>query len=112
MLLIYTMDSAKLRGQRFSEILKKHIKIKNPRQQLPEVQNLITEMCQIRLRDLHIHCIHSFFATCSFERDFVALTDVIDQTGDVDKNFLFRGVVYNKAKTFGFIEELYCSIVH
>jgi hypothetical protein len=30
----------------------------------------------------------------------------------VNKNFLFRGVVYYKSKSFGFIEELYGSSVH
>ena len=64
------------------------------------------------LGDLYIHCIHSFFAAFGSERDLVAFPDIVDQTRDVNEDFLFGGVVYNKAKAFGFIEELYCSTVH
>jgi hypothetical protein len=30
----------------------------------------------------------------------------------VYKNFLLGGIVNNEAKSFGFIEELYCSLIH
>jgi hypothetical protein len=30
----------------------------------------------------------------------------------VYENFLFRGVVNDEAKAFGFIEEFYCSGIH
>ena len=66
----------------------------------------------MRLGNFNIYCIHSFFATREFERNNVAFADVVDQTTDVYKNFLFRGVVYDEAKSFGFIEELYCSLLH
>ncbi len=67
---------------------------------------------QIRLGDLDIYCVHSFFATFRVEGNLITFADVVDQTGDVYKNFLLGGVVYNEAKSFGFIEELYCSIIH
>ena len=67
---------------------------------------------QIRLGDLDIYCVHSFFATLGIESDLIAFADVVDQTGDVYKNFLLGGIVNNEAKSFGFIEELYCSLIH
>lgn len=66
----------------------------------------------MRLGNFNIYCIHSFFATCEFESYNIAFADVVNQTTDVYKNFLFRGIVYNKAKSFGFIEELHCSLLH
>ena len=66
----------------------------------------------MRLGDLDVNCIHSFFAALGIERDFVAFTDVVDQTCDVNKNFLVGGAVDNKAKSLGFIEELNGSTVH
>jgi hypothetical protein len=67
----------------------------------------------VRLRcDFDINCIHSFFAALGIERDFVAFTDVVNQTRDMNKNFLVRGAVNNKAKSLGFVEELYGSTVH
>ena len=65
-----------------------------------------------RLRTFDIYCIHSFFATLGIIRDLIAFADVVDQPADVNKNFLFGGVVNNEAKTFGFIEKLYGSTVH
>ena len=66
----------------------------------------------MRLGDLDIYCIHSFFAALGVERDLVAFADVVDQPGDVYENFLLGGVVYNEAKSFGFIEKLDSSTIH
>lgn len=78
----------------------------------PEVQKFYESKVLDRLRDFDVNCIHSFFAALGIERDFVAFTDVVDQTCDMNKNFLVRGVVNNKAKSLGFIEELNGSTVH
>ena len=59
-----------------------------------------------RSGDLDIDCVHAFFALFGFESDRIAFADLVDQTADVYENFLPGGVVHNKAKTFGFIEEL------
>jgi hypothetical protein len=67
---------------------------------------------QPQLSDFDIYCIHSFFATLCVERHDVAFANVVDQTANVNKDFLFRGVVNYEAKSFGFIEELYGSSVH
>jgi hypothetical protein len=53
-----------------------------------------------------VDCIHAFFAALGIERDAVTLADVVDQTGDVNKDFLVRGGVNDEAKTSGFVEEL------
>lgn len=66
----------------------------------------------LRLRDLDIYCVHASFAALCVERDFIAFANIVDQTSDVNKNFLVGGAVYDKSKTFGLIEELYGSIVH
>lgn len=78
----------------------------------PEVQKFYESKVLNRLRDFDINCIHSFFAALGIERDFVAFTDVVDQTCDVHKNFLVGGAVNNKTKSLGFIEELNGSTVH
>ena len=62
--------------------------------------------------DLDIYSVHSFFATLGVESDPVAFANVVDQTGDVYKNFLLGGVFNDEAKAFGFVEELYGSIKH
>jgi len=77
-----------------------------------EFRNSINQMSWSRLGDFDIYCVHSFFAALGIEGDVVAFANVVNQTGDVDKNFLFRGVVSDEAKSFGFIKELYCSVVH
>lgn len=69
-------------------------------------------MSRSRLGDFDIHCIHSFFATLGAESDGIAFANVVDQSGDVDEDFLFRGVVNDEAKAFGFVEELDGSCVH
>ena len=66
----------------------------------------------IRLGDLDIYCIHSFFATLRVEGDLVPFADVVNQTGDVYKNLLLGGIVNNETKSLGFVEEFYCSSVH
>ena len=78
----------------------------------PEVQKFYESNVLNRLRNLDINCIHSFFATLSIESDVVAFADVVNQPRDMNKNFLVRGAVNNKAKSFGFVEELYGSTVH
>jgi len=78
----------------------------------PEVQKFYESNISNRLRNLDINCIHSFFARFGIESDVVAFADVVNQARDVHKNFLVRGVVNNKAKSFGFVEELYGSTVH
>ncbi len=52
------------------------------------------------LGDFDIYCVHSFFATLGVECDLVTFADVVDQTANVNKNFLFRGVVNYEAKSF------------
>ena len=64
------------------------------------------------ISNFNIYCIHSFFATLGVESDLVAFPDVVDQSGDVYKDFLLGGVVYDKTKSFGLVEELYCSVTH
>ena len=64
------------------------------------------------ISNFNIYCIHSFFATLGVESDLVAFPDVVDQAGDVYKDFLLGGVVYDKTKSFGLVEELYCSVTH
>ena len=66
----------------------------------------------LRLGNFDIYCVHAFFAASRFVVDDVAFADVVEQAGGVHENFLFRGVVNDEAKTFGFIEELYCSSIH
>ena len=77
-----------------------------------EFRNSINQMSASRLGDFDIYRIHSFFAALGIESDIVAFANVVDQAGGVHKNFLFRGVVSDEAKSFGFIKELYCSVVH
>ena len=66
----------------------------------------------LRLGNLDIHCVHAFLAAGGVVIDNVAFANVVDQTRDVYENFLFGGVVNDEAKTFGFVEELYCSSIH
>ena len=68
--------------------------------------------CQTRLSNLDIYCVHAFFTARGVIVYDVALADVVDQTSYVHEDFLFRGVVNDEAKTFGLIEELYCSSIH
>ena len=64
------------------------------------------------LGDFDIYCVHSFFATFCVEGNSVAFADVVDESAYVNKDFLFSGVVYDEAKTFGFIEKFYCTSIH
>ncbi len=66
----------------------------------------------MRLGNLDVYCVHTFFATLGVKGDLVTLTDDVYQTADVYKDFFFRRVVDNKAKAFGFVEEFYSSTVH
>ena len=77
-----------------------------------EFRNSINQTSASRLGDFDIYCIHSFFAALRAEGDVIAFANVVDQTGDVDEDFLLGGAVGDKAEAFGFIEELYCSVVH
>ena len=52
------------------------------------------------LSDFDIYCIHSFFATLCVEGDGITFADVVNQTANVNKDFLFRGVVNDEAKSF------------
>lgn len=51
------------------------------------------------LGDFDIYCVHSFFATFCVEGNSVAFADVVDESAYVNKDFLFRGVVYYEAKS-------------
>lgn len=44
-----------------------------------------------RLGELDIDSVQTFFALFGFESDGIAFADFINQTADVDKNFLARG---------------------
>ena len=43
----------------------------------------------MRLGDLDVYCVHAFFATLGVEGHLITLTDDIDQTADVYKDFFF-----------------------
>ena len=58
-----------------------------------------------------VNCVHTFFATCGFERYGIAFANLINESSDMNENCLIGGGVYNKSKTFGFIEEFDCSFV-
>ena len=62
--------------------------------------------------NLDVHCIHAFFATLGFKRDRIALADFVNQTADVDEDFLPGGSVNNEPKAFGLIKELDSSCEH
>ena len=64
------------------------------------------------LRNLHVYCVHAFFAALGAVVDDISFADVVDQTCYVHENFLFRGVINDKTKSFGFVEKLYCSSIH
>ena len=66
----------------------------------------------MRLGNLDIYCVHTFFATLGVKSDLVTFADNIHETTDVYKDFFFRRVVDNKAKAFGLIEEFYGSTIH
>ena len=66
----------------------------------------------MQLSDLNIYCVHSFFTAFGVESNLIAFANVVDQTSDVDKNFFFRRVVYYETKSFGFVEELYGTLIH
>lgn len=65
-----------------------------------------------RLRNFDIYCIHSFFATLGSVRDDIAFPDIVNQTRSVYEDFFFRRVVNDKTKSFGIVEEFYCSCIH
>lgn len=67
---------------------------------------------RLRLSDLDIYCVHAFFAARGAVGDDISFADIVNQASDVHENFLFGGVVNDEAKTFGLIEELYCSSIH
>lgn len=66
----------------------------------------------LRLGNFDVNCVHSFFAASRVVVYNVAFADVVDEACGVYENFLFRGIVNDEAKAFGFIEELYCSSIH
>ena len=78
----------------------------------PEVQKFYQPNVESRLGDFDIHCVHSFFATLGVEGHLITLTDVVNQTGDVYKNFFFGRIVDNKPKSLGLVEEFYDTTVH
>lgn len=66
----------------------------------------------LRLGNFDVDCVHAFFAASGVIVDDIAFANVVDETCSVYENFLFRGVVNDEAKAFGFIEEFYCSGIH
>lgn len=68
--------------------------------------------CGFCLGDFHIHGVQAFFASFSVESYDISFADIVDKACSMYKNFLFRGVVDDESKSFGFVEKLYSSGTH
>jgi len=59
--------------------------------------------------DSYVHCIETFAALLCFEFYTVILLDLLFQTAYVYERLRIAVIVFDKAKAFVFIEELYSS---
>ncbi len=66
----------------------------------------------VKLNQLYVHSVQSFFTFFQVVSYFVVFSDFIYQTRYVYKILLTCAFVLNESKTFFFIKEFYFSFVH
>lgn len=64
------------------------------------------------LGQLYFHSVGAFAALGNFEFHFVFVADFVDALGYVNENVFAGFVNFDKAETFGFVEEFYSSCLH
>jgi hypothetical protein len=64
------------------------------------------------LKDLDVYGGHAFFSALGFERDSIAVADLVYQPGDMHENVLVGSLFHNEAESFGFVIEFDGSFVH
>jgi len=66
----------------------------------------------IQLKNANVHSMQSFLTIFHFERNFIVLTDLIPEAGNMNKDvFTAIGRSY-KTEAFSAVEKFYCTFLH
>ena len=84
--------------------------IKKPHLRSEVRSDVINTLCKLNL--FYINGIQTSFSLLELKRNFVVFPDLVDETGYVHEVLDSGFFVFNKSKSFGFIEKFYFTLFH